>query len=192
MRAGALPPLETRAKVLKKWALPAFFSFVVQQGWTCMDEAERITQIEEALTPVVADHGLQLVDLEWRALRPRGLLRLYVDKAGGVGIGECERLSREIGDVLDAAALIEGGYDLEVSSPGLDRPLGTAADYQRFVGRRAKIVMRTPVDGQTHFKGRLGGLVAGAVPVVLIEGDDGRLHRVPMELITRANLEVEF
>ena len=83
-----------------------------------MDDVERMALIEEAVAPVVGDHGLELVDLEWRGLRPRGVLRLYVDKAGGIGIAECERLSRELGDVLDAAAVIDGGYDLEVSSRG--------------------------------------------------------------------------
>ena len=80
-------------------------------------------------------------------------------------------------------------YTLEVSSPGLDRPLRHADDYRRFNGRRAKIVMRERVDGQGFFRGRLGG-VEGAD--VLIDGEDGRTHRVPIEVITRANLEVEF
>ena len=117
-----------------------------------MDEAERITLIEEALTQVVADHRLHLVDLEWRALRPRGLLRLYVDKPGGVEIGDCERLSREIGDVLDAAALIEGGYDLEVSSPGLDRQLRKEREYHWAVGRQ----VRCWLAGGAEVRGRLG------------------------------------
>jgi len=78
---------------------------------------------------------------------------------------------------------------LEVSSPGLDRPLRHADDYRRFAGRRAKVVMREAVDGQTFFKGRLDGV---AEHDVLIVTDDGRPHRVPLSLITRANLEVEF
>src|SRR6059036_4048476 len=131
-----------------------------------MDEAERITLIEEALTQVVADHRLQLVDLEWRALRPRGLLRLYVDKAGGVGIGECERLSREIGDVLDAAALIEGGYDLEVSSPGLDRQLKKDREYRWAVGKQ----VRCWLAGGAEFHGRL----AEATPERLVLDRDGK------------------
>src|SRR5882762_6297582 len=69
------------------------------KGRAQMDDVERGGQIEEVVTPVLRDHGLQLVDLEWRALRPRSVLRLYVDKPGGVGIGACERASREIGDV---------------------------------------------------------------------------------------------
>ena len=80
-------------------------------------------------------------------------------------------------------------YTLEVSSPGLDRPLRRPDDYRRFAGRRAKVVMRERVDGQGFFKGRLGG-VDGAE--VVIDADDGRTHRVPLNLIARANLEVEF
>ena len=154
-----------------------------------MNDTERIALIEETVVPVIGDHGLELVDLDWRGLRPRGILRLYVDKPGGVGIGDCERLSRELGDVLDAAAVIDGGYDLEVSSPGLDRPLRRAEDYVRFAGRRAKIVMREKVDGQAFVKGRLAGLDGDTV---LVDGDDRRRHRVPLQLITRANLEVDF
>ena len=78
-----------------------------------------------------------------------------------------------------------------MSSPGLDRPLTRADDYRRFAGRRAKLVMREAVDGQTYFKGPLGGLEDGRAHV-LIEGDDRRTHRVPLAVITRANLEVEF
>ena len=148
-----------------------------------MDEAERITQIEEALTPVVADHGLQLVDLEWRALRPRGLLRLYVDKAGGVGIGECERLSREIGDVLDAAALIEGGYDLEVSSPGLDRQLRKEREYHWAVGRQ----VRCWLAGGAEVRGRL----AAVTPERLVLDREGERVELGRADVTKARLEAE-
>jgi ribosome maturation factor RimP len=78
---------------------------------------------------------------------------------------------------------------LEVSSPGLDRPLRHADDYRRFAGRCAKLVVRPAVDGQTFFRGRIGG-VEGAV--VIVDEDNGKRHRVPLEAITRANLEVEF
>src|SRR5438094_10615704 len=85
-----------------------------------MDDAVQADQIEEVVMPVLRDHGLELVDIEWRPLRPRGVLRLFVDKPGGVGIGACERLRREIGHVLDAAAVVAGSYAFDVSSPGLD------------------------------------------------------------------------
>src|SRR5204862_6367053 len=86
-----------------------------------MQDDEKQLEIEGVVQPVLRDHGLTLVDLEWRPRRPRGVLRLYVDKPGGVGIEDCQRVSREVGDVLDASALIKEAYDLEVSSPGLDR-----------------------------------------------------------------------
>src|SRR5256885_17227321 len=101
-----------------------------------MDDAVRTDQIEEVVTPVLRDHGLELVDVEWRPLRPRGVLRLFVDKPGGVGIRDCERVSREIGDVLDASAIIEASYDLEVSSPGLDRLRSEERELCWAVGKR--------------------------------------------------------
>src|ERR671923_3073020 len=103
-----------------------------------MDDAVPTDQIEEVVMPVLRDHGLELVDIEWRARRPRGVLRLFVDKPGGVGIGDCQRFSREVGDVLDAAALIEEAYDLEVSSPGLERQLRTDREFRWATGKRVR------------------------------------------------------
>src|SRR6267142_3237648 len=148
-----------------------------------MDEAGRTGLIEEAITPVVADHGLQLVDVAWRELRPRGLLRLYVDKPGGVGIGDCERLSREIGDVLDAAAVIEGGYDLEVSSPGLDRQLRKEREYRWAVGRQ----IRCWLAGGAEFHGRL----AEVTPERLVLDRDGTRTELGRAEVTKARLEAE-
>ena len=113
----------------------------------------------------------------------------------GVTVEDCARISRDLSAVLDVEDVIPAAYTLEVSSPGLDRPLRHADDYSRFTGRRAKLVMREAVDGQMFFKGRLDGVEAAADHgdrVVVIVGDDGRSHRVPVGAITRANLEVEF
>jgi ribosome maturation factor RimP len=148
-----------------------------------MDEAGRTDLIEEAIAPVVVDHGMQLVDLEWREIRPRGLLRLYVDKPGGVGIADCERLSREVGDVLDAAALIEGGYDLEVSSPGLDRQLRKDREYQWAVGRQ----VRCWLAGGTEVRGRLTAVTRERL-VLEREGERVELGRAD---VTKARLEAE-
>src|SRR3990172_1904206 len=103
-----------------------------------MDEAEQVAAIEEVVLPIVRDHGLQLVDLEWRAVRPRAALRLFVDKRGGVAMADGERLSREIGDAIDAAAVIDEAYDLEVSSPGLDRQLRREREFRWAVGKRGR------------------------------------------------------
>src|SRR5207244_4750683 len=116
-----------------------------------MDDAVRTDQIEEVVMPVLRDHGLELVDVEWRPLRPRGVLRLFVDKPGGVGIRDCEQVSREIGDVLDASAIIEASYDLEVSSPGLDRLLRKERELCWAVGKRVSCWLA----GGREVRGRL-------------------------------------
>jgi ribosome maturation factor RimP len=148
-----------------------------------MDDAERITLIEETVAPVVDDHGLELVDLDWRPLRPRGLLRLYVDKPGGVGVGDCERLSRELGDVLDAAAVIEGGYDLEVSSPGLDRQLKKDREYRWAIGKQ----VRCWLAGGAEFHGRLTEVTSAR----LVLEQNGQRTELGRAEVTKARLEAE-
>ena len=118
-----------------------------------------------------------------------------------VSVEDCARVSRDLSAVLDVEDVVPTAYILEVSSPGLDRPLRHADDYRRFSGRRAKLVVREAIDGQKFFRGRLAGVDdprergdAGALGTlaVLIDADDGRRHRVPIGVITRANLEVDF
>jgi ribosome maturation factor RimP len=148
-----------------------------------MDDAVPTDQIEEVVTPVLRDYGLELVDLEWRPLRPRGVLRLFVDKPGGVAIGDCERVSREIGDVLDAAALIEASYDLEVSSPGLDRLLRKDREFRWAVGKR----LRCWLAGGREVRGRL----VAAEPDRLVLEHDGARVELPRADVTKARLEAE-
>jgi len=109
------------------------------------------------------DLGLELVHLEY--LRDRGgrIMRLYIDKPGGVTLEDCAQVSRELSDVLDVRLPELGAYHLEVSSPGPNRPLSRAEDFERFRGRRAKIRTRTPIDGRKNFSGTLDGLADGAV-----------------------------
>ncbi|HET7340177.1 MAG TPA: ribosome maturation factor RimP [Methylomirabilota bacterium] len=144
---------------------------------------ERELRIEEVVQPVLRDHGLTLVDLEWRPHRPRGVLRLYVDKPGGVGIEDCQRASRELGDLLDAANLIEEGYDLEVSSPGLDRQLRKDREFRWALGKRVQCW----VAGGEEFRGRLVDVDAARLT---LERDGERLD-LPRERVTKAKLEAE-
>ena len=111
------------------------------------------------------------------------------DSDAGVTIEDCERVSRDVSAVLDVEDVIDHAYTLEVSSPGLDRPLRRPDEYRRFAGRLAKIVVSEPVDNQKHLSGRLRGIEGDTV---LLEGHGGRIHRVPMSVITRARLDVEF
>jgi len=153
-----------------------------------------------ALAGRVADsYGLDIFDVQFRREGQGLVLRVQIDRPGpsatatdSVSVDDCARISRDLSAVLDVEDLVPDAYTLEVSSPGLDRPLRSADDYRRFSGRQAKLVMREPVDGQKYFKGRLGGVEDGAVVAVLIDAEDGRRHRVPIDVITRANLEVEF
>ena len=148
-----------------------------------MDNVEQADRIEEVVTPVLRDHGLELVDLDWRPLRPRGLLRLYVDKPGGVGIDECELASREIGDVLDAADVIEGAYDLEVSSPGLDRQLKKERELRWAVGKRVRCWLATGGD----VRGRL----AAVEPETLVLERDGERVELRRATVVKTRLEAE-
>ena len=145
---------------------------------------------------VAGTYGLEIFDVQFRREASGMVLRVQIDRPGpaakaeeSVSVEDCARVSRDLSGVLDVEDVVPTKYTLEVSSPGLDRPLRRADDYRRFAGRRAKLVMREPVDGQRFFKGTLGGLDGDEV---LIDDSGGRRHRVPLGVITRANLEVEF
>jgi ribosome maturation factor RimP len=124
------------------------------------------------------------------------VVRVFIDRPGpsgtpedSVSIEDCEQVNREIGTILDVEDPLPFAYTLEVSSPGLDRPLRGPDDYRRFAGRLAKIVVKEAVDNQKAFEGRLNGVDGD---VVLLEAPNGRQHRLPLHLITRGRLEVEF
>ncbi len=148
-----------------------------------MQDDGRDTRFEEVVEPVLRDHGLELVDLEWRPHRPRGVLRLFVDKPGGVGIVDCEHVSRELGDVLDASGLILDAYDLEVSSPGLDRQLRKDREYRWAIGKR----IRCWLAGGEEMRGRL---VEVADERLTIEQDDKRVE-LSRATVTKARLEAD-
>ena len=155
-----------------------------------------VEQVRTVAARVAASYGLDIFDVQFRREAAGMVLRVRIDRAGpaataedSVSVEDCAAISRDLSAVLDVEDIVPTAYTLEVSSPGLDRPLRGADDFRRFAGRRAKLVMREAVDGQTFFKGRLGGVEDGRV---VIETEDRRRHLVPIGIITRANLEVEF
>src|SRR5437773_11854724 len=159
-------------------------------------EASVVEQVRSVAIRVAAGYGLEIFDVQFRREAPGMVLRVQIDRPGpaaaaeeSVSVEDCAHVSREVSAILDVEDVVPTAYTLEVSSPGLDRPLRRADDYPRFAGRIAKIVMRERIDGQGFFRGRLGGVEGGDV---LIDGEDGKTHRVPLGAITRANLEVEF
>jgi ribosome maturation factor RimP len=99
--------------------------------------------------------GCELVDVEFAGSGPRMTLRVYIDKPGGVTVDDCADVSRQLSAILDVEDPLPGSYLLEVSSPGLDRPLVTADDFRRYVGETVKVQLRQPIDGRKRFKGRL-------------------------------------
>ena len=118
-------------------------------------------------------------------------MRLYVDKEGGIGLDELQSVSEEVSAILDAEDPIDSTYTLEVSSPGLDRPLRTEVEYRRFVGRLVKISSYEPVDGRRHWTGRLQSVDGGVVTVTL-EKEKGATAHIPLAKISHGRLEVEF
>jgi ribosome maturation factor RimP len=140
---------------------------------------------------VTAARGFELVDVEAKRDREGFVVRLYVDKEGGIGLEELQSVSEEVSAILDAEDPVEGAYTLEVSSPGLDRPLKKEADYRRFVGRAARLSSYEPVDGRRHWAGRLLGVEDGHVTVSLTK-EGGVECRIPLAKIAHARLEVEF
>ena len=161
-----------------------------------MPPADVIAQVRTIASRVAGMYGLEIFDVQFRREAGGMVLRVQIDRPGpaataqdSVSVGDCAHVSRDLSAILDVEDIVTTAYILEVSSPGLDRPLRHPDDYRRFSGRRAKLVMREAIDGQRYFKGRLGGVEDGAV---LIDSDDGRRHQVPIGVITRANLEVEF
>ena len=140
---------------------------------------------------VTDGRGFELVDVEVKRSRDGHMVRLFVDKEGGIGLDELQSVSEEVSAILDAEDPIESAYTLEVSSPGLDRPLRNEAEYRRFVGRLVKLASYEPVDGRRHWLGRLQAVEDGVL-VVSLEKEKGAVVRVPLAKVSHGRLEVEF
>jgi len=159
-----------------------------------LDPVERV---REAAVRVAAGYGLDIFDVELRREGGRHVLRVVLDRPGpnlapedSVSLDDCARVSEELSAILDVEDVVPADrYTLEVSSPGLDRPLRGRGDYERFAGRKAKIVMTAPVARQTAFSGRLQGVDGDDV---LFESEGGKRVRLPLGQIARARLDVEF
>ena len=129
-----------------------------------MDEREEIKRkVEEIVEPIIDLMGMELVDLEY-VLEPKGwVLRIYIDKSGGVTLDDCVFVSEEVGRVLDVEDPIPHSYHLEVSSPGIERPLRKEKDFLRFAGRKVKVKCKEKVSGRKNFKGTILGFENGCL-----------------------------
>jgi ribosome maturation factor RimP len=155
-----------------------------------------LEQIRAIAERVAAARGLDVWEIQSRRETRGHVVRVFIDRPGpaataedSVSLEDCEHVNRELGTILDVEDPLPFAYTLEVSSPGLDRPLRDEGDYRRFTGRLAKLVVSEPIDNQKAFEGRLAGVDGAAV---LLDGPGGRRHRLPLRLITRGRLEVEW
>ena len=138
---------------------------------------------------IAVSEGLTLVDVEIKGGRGNLLLRVYIDKSEGISHADCQQVSEQLGAMLDVEDLFPGSYTLEVSSPGLDRKLVKPSDFVHFAGRKARVVVREPVDSQKVLEGRLAGFEAGRVRLDL--GEAG-LKELELSNIQKARLVVEI
>ena len=147
-----------------------------------------LERIRDAAERAARTAGVEVVDVEWKIGKQR-FLRVYIDKPEGVSHNDCQAVSEQLGVLLDVEDLVPGSrYILEVSSPGLDRKLTKAADFERFVGRLARISTMAPVENSTFFEGRLAGHADGLVKIDV----KGRIIELPLAGIRKANLVVEW
>lgn len=145
-------------------------------------------QVEQLAEALVVSEGMELVDLEFRREGRRWMLRLFIDKDGGVTLDDCASISRELGDLLDVKDVIPQSYVLEVSSPGLNRRLRKKEHFSRFAGQQVRIRLVAPIDGRKNIVGELGGVEDEAVIVAAPEGR----YSIAMKEIAKANLIYEF
>ena len=147
-------------------------------------EEKILSRTKDLIRPLCEAEGMELVHLEYRREAGGRILRLYIDRPGGVTLDDCVHISRQSGDLLDVYLENIGPYSLEVSSPGLSRPLGGKLDFERFKGNQAKIKTAQPIDGQKNFKGILLGISEGIVKLAV----DDKIIAIPYQEIARAHL----
>ena len=155
-----------------------------------MGESEQniISNIKELLEPILIQNDIELFDIEVKGLGGRGVLRVFIDKKEGVTIDDCTKISRELGTLLDVHDVIPGSYNLEVSSPGLTRPLKKPGDYLRFKGKTVKIKTIDDIEKRRVFIGKIIDFIDETVSIET----EGTRYLIPYNNIEKANLEIDF
>lgn len=155
---------------------------------------ERIETVVERLgNQVAAALNYELVDVEYRKEGPDWVLRCFIDKENGVGIEDCQRFSEALDRVLDQADPIPGKYLLEVSSPGLERPLKKDEDFTRFAGKAIEVKLNKPINNRRTYRGELMGIVCDETERrIALKIDDLNVMEIPRNQIAKANLVIEI
>jgi ribosome maturation factor RimP len=146
-----------------------------------------LREVREVVEPILESQGFELVDLEYQRESQGWVLRIYLDREGGVSLDDCAGVSHEVGAVLEVKDLIPSAYILEVSSPGLTRPLKKPEDFNKFRNQMVKIKLYEPLEGRRNFKGTLLGLEGDRVRVEV----EQRVYESPLQRIAKANLEID-
>jgi len=149
-----------------------------------------ITRVWLLAAPLAEGEGMEIVDIEFRHEGSRGgrILRLYLDKEGGTNVDDLTRVSRQLSELLDAQDTIDGAYTLEVSSPGINRPLKKPEHFARFIGKRIRIRTRDMIDGRRSFLGILGKVVEDSVTLT----QEGKQYLIPFSIIEKSNYEHDW
>jgi ribosome maturation factor RimP len=149
-----------------------------------------LTRVLYLAAPLSEGDGMEIVDIDFRheGSRSGRVLRLYLDKEGGPNMDDLSRVSRQLSELLDAQDTIDGAYTLEVSSPGINRPLKKPAHFARFVGKRIRVRTRDLVDGRRSFLGILGQVVEDSV----ILTQEGKRYQIPFSMIEKSNYEHDW
>lgn len=158
-------------------------------GGGCMATKNVCETIMDLVEPVAVERGLDLVDVEYQPGGRRSVLRLYLDRPGGISLDDLAEVSREVSDVLDAHDVVPGQYTLECSSPGVNRRLRKPAEFARFCGKSVRVRTSTPIAGSRNFAGLLVSASEDAIEID--DPSHGRLA-VPLRSIERANYEHDF
>jgi ribosome maturation factor RimP len=149
-----------------------------------------VARITEIAQRVGDPEGIEIVDVQLLGAGRGRVLRIFIDRPQGVSHADCEFISQQVGTILDVEDVIPGdSYTLEVSSPGLERKLSREKDFERFVGQKAKIVLREPVENQRRWEGKLAGFSEG---IVALEPSAGKVIRFPLTQVEKANLKFEW
>jgi ribosome maturation factor RimP len=147
-------------------------------------------KITEVAQRVGEPEKIEIVEVQLLGSGKARVVRIFIDKPEGVSHADCEFISHQVGTILDVEDIVPGeGYTLEVSSPGLERKLSKPKDFERFVGQKAKFVLREPVENQRRWEGTLAGIAEG---VISIEAAAGKLIRFPLAQVEKANLKFEW
>ncbi|TRZ49466.1 ribosome maturation factor RimP [bacterium] len=151
--------------------------------------AEQIRQLAE---PLLTSEGMELILVECLQMRSHWLVRIYMDREGGVTVDDCAQISNQLGDLLDVHDTPPGPYTLEVSSPGLDRPLDRDQDFLKYRGSRVHLRLTEKIEGRRDFRGELVGYEDSDDGKILVVKVEGKTFRIPRKTVVKANLEYEL